>query len=141
MTPCRREDRLPLPPRALAARPRRPHHDVALPAALAGSRRRGAAGVLHRGGARRRGGRVPEQPRRWRKWLSLRGLLTGQALTLPFFAHRDLRRAVDRWFEDSPPDLTYVYSSSMAQYVLRRRGTVKVMHFAELDSDKWLQFA
>jgi len=84
---------------------------------------------------------APLLPRGWRKVASLRGLLTGQALTLPFFAHAGLRRVVDRWCRDRPPDLTYVYSSSMAQYVFRRRGGVKVMHFAELDSDKWQQFA
>ncbi len=84
---------------------------------------------------------APRLERRWRKLASLRGLLTGQALTLPFFALPDLRRITERWFRQEPPDLVYVYSSSMAQYVLGRRGCVKVMHFAELDSDKWQQYS
>lgn len=77
----------------------------------------------------------------WQKLLSLRGLLTGQALTLPFFRHRALQATVDHWLQNDPPDLIFVYSSSMAQHVLDRRGAKKVMHFAELDSDKWRQFA
>ncbi len=82
---------------------------------------------------------------RWQTLASMRGLLTGEALTLPFFRNRLLQQTVDRWLEgrDSGerPDLVYVYSSSMAQYVLGRRGPRKVMQFAELDSDKWRQFA
>jgi sugar transferase (PEP-CTERM/EpsH1 system associated) len=86
-----------------------------------------------------------------RKLASLRGLLRGKALTLPFFFDQRLQRAVDRWLAADPPDLVYVYSSSMAQYVLGsrvpgrrvpgRRGPVKVMQFAELDSDKFGQYA
>src|SRR5215510_5623729 len=55
---------------------------------------------------------APLLPRGWRKIASLRGLLTGQPLTLPFFAHAGLHRVVERWCRDRPPDLTYVYSSS-----------------------------
>jgi glycosyltransferase involved in cell wall biosynthesis len=35
----------------------------------------------------------------------------------------------------------YVYSSSMAQYVLGTEARSKLMQFAELDSDKWRQYA
>ncbi|MCA8975449.1 MAG: TIGR03087 family PEP-CTERM/XrtA system glycosyltransferase [Planctomycetes bacterium] len=75
-----------------------------------------------------------------RKLTSLRGLLTGEALTLPFFRHRQLDAAVRRWCAE-PPDLIYVYSSSMAQYAFDVAATAKVMQFAELDSDKWRQYA
>ncbi|MGE3175384.1 MAG: TIGR03087 family PEP-CTERM/XrtA system glycosyltransferase [Planctomycetota bacterium] len=84
---------------------------------------------------------APTLSRGRRRLTCARGLLTGEPLTLPFFAHADLRRVVDRWFRDDTPDLVYVYSSSMAQYALDRRGAVRVMHFAELDSDKWAQYA
>jgi sugar transferase (PEP-CTERM/EpsH1 system associated) len=83
---------------------------------------------------------APRLSRPLRRLLCLRGLLTGEALTLPFFRHRVLQAAVGGWLADRP-DLVYVYSSSMAQYVLGRRGPRKVMQFAELDSDKWLQYA
>ncbi|MBP8299282.1 MAG: sugar transferase, partial [Planctomycetes bacterium] len=60
---------------------------------------------------------APKLDRRVQKLTSLRGLLTGEALTLPFFRHRELHRAVRQWSE-APPDLVYVYSSSMAQYAM-----------------------
>ncbi|MFK7741300.1 MAG: TIGR03087 family PEP-CTERM/XrtA system glycosyltransferase [Planctomycetota bacterium] len=74
------------------------------------------------------------------KLLSLRGLLTGEPLTLPFFRSGALRRAVAEWTKQ-PPDLIYVYSSSMAQYALDVPAKAKVMQFAELDSDKWRQYS
>ncbi|MFN6193223.1 MAG: TIGR03087 family PEP-CTERM/XrtA system glycosyltransferase [Planctomycetota bacterium] len=73
--------------------------------------------------------------------LGLRGLLTGEPLTLPVFRHRDLARAVRSWCTPDPPDLIWVYSSSMAQYALDVPARAKVMQFAELDSDKWRQYA
>lgn len=84
---------------------------------------------------------APHLSRPMRKLTSMRGLLTGEALTLPFFRHRELAAAVRRWTAPSPPDLVFVYSSSMAQYVLDAPAKVKVMQFAELDSEKWCQYA
>ncbi|MEZ6036619.1 MAG: TIGR03087 family PEP-CTERM/XrtA system glycosyltransferase [Planctomycetota bacterium] len=83
---------------------------------------------------------APMLDRRTRKLTSLRGLLTGEALTLPFFRSGELRAAMTRWTA-TPPDLTYVYSSSMAQYALGRPARASLMQFAELDSDKWRQYA
>ena len=75
-----------------------------------------------------------------RQLASLRGLLSGEPLTVPFFRNRALAKAVSRWCA-TPPDLVFVYSSSMAQYALRCDAKARVMHFAELDSDKWRQYA
>jgi len=83
---------------------------------------------------------APRIDRRWRKLRSLFGLLTGEALTLPFFRVRALQHAVDRWLAEGI-DLVYVYSSSMALYVRGRTGPLRLMQFAELDSDKWRQYA
>ena len=83
----------------------------------------------------------PTLDRRIRKLTSLRGLLSGEPLTLPFFRSRRLAGAVDAWMRERPPDLVFVYSSSMAQYALPHAGPVRIMHFAELDSDKWRQYA
>jgi len=86
---------------------------------------------------------APRLSRRLAKVRSLRGLLTRQALTIPFFRNRELARDVDRWLEAAPPDVIYVYSSSMAQYALSPAAAraCRIMQFAELDSDKWAQFA
>jgi sugar transferase (PEP-CTERM/EpsH1 system associated) len=83
---------------------------------------------------------APRMSRRWRKLTSLRGLVTGEALTLPFFRDAALHAAMQRW-TTTPPDLVFVYSSSMAQYALLPPARAKVMQFAELDSDKWRQYA
>jgi len=83
---------------------------------------------------------APRLSRGTAKLASLRGLLTGEPLTLPFFRNAELQRAVNRWCEN-PPDLIYVYSSSMAQYAMKPKALAKVMQFAELDSDKWRQYA
>lgn len=83
---------------------------------------------------------APRLHRRLGKLLALRGLCSGEALTLPYFRHRALRRAV-AGFGDPAPDLVHVYSSSMAQYALDLPARAKVMQFAELDSDKWRQYA
>jgi polysaccharide biosynthesis protein PslH len=83
---------------------------------------------------------APRLDRRVQKLTSLRGLLTGEALTLPFFRSKELQRAVRTWSQQ-PPDLVYVYSSSMAQYAMHTPARAKVMQFAELDSDKWRQYA
>ena len=83
---------------------------------------------------------APHLSRPLRRLASLRGLLTGDALTLPFFHHRELHAAMRRWSE-TPPDLVFAYSSSMAQYAMSTPARAKVMHFAELDSDKWRQYA
>jgi sugar transferase (PEP-CTERM/EpsH1 system associated) len=84
---------------------------------------------------------APRIDRRRRSLASLRGLLTGEALTLPFFRVGALRRQVAAWLAHDPPELAWIYSSSMAQYVLDWRGGARVMQFAELDSDKWRQYA
>ena len=83
---------------------------------------------------------APRLRRGIRKLTSLRGLLTGEALTLPFFRDGALRAAAARW-STPPPDLVWVYSSSMAQYARAMPAAAKIMQFAELDSDKWRQYA
>lgn len=75
-----------------------------------------------------------------RKLASLRALLTGEPQSTVFFRNSELQATVDRWVSEAKPDLVYVYSSSMAQYVLHHHGLRRLMQFAELDSDKWRQF-
>lgn len=85
---------------------------------------------------------APVISRRTRKLTSLRALFTGQPLTLPFFAHAELTRTLADWVRHEPPDLIWVYSSGMAQFAMPFGAVpVRLMQFAELDSDKWAQFA
>ncbi len=72
------------------------------------------------------------------RWKTLPKLLGSTPLTLAVYGSRALQAEVD----DCVPrmDLAYAYSSSMGAFFLGHE-LPRVMHFAELDSDKWLQYA
>jgi sugar transferase (PEP-CTERM/EpsH1 system associated) len=77
---------------------------------------------------------------RWlRELASLPLLLTRRPLTLGVYGSSTLQRHVDSLIGGC--DLAYAYSSSMAAFLLPHTGLPRVMHFAELDSDKWRQYA
>ena len=69
---------------------------------------------------------------------SLPLLLTQKPLTLGYYGSRALQAEVDRRMGQT--DLVYAYSSSMGAFMLGHEPP-KVMHFAELDSDKWRQYS
>lgn len=75
---------------------------------------------------------------RRKKLTSMPLLLTRKPLTLGVYGSKTLQAAVDEHLESS--DFAYAFSSSMGAF-LTERGTPWVMHFAELDSDKWRQYA
>lgn len=80
----------------------------------------------------------PLDPRK-AKLRSLLGFMTGEALSLPYY--RDAAMAA--WVNGKLGEgirRTVVYSSAMAQYVMRAPGT-RVMDFVDMDSDKWRQYA
>jgi sugar transferase (PEP-CTERM/EpsH1 system associated) len=73
------------------------------------------------------------------KLASLPLLLTGKPLTLGAYGSRELQRVVD---ELAPScQVGYAYSSSMGAFLEPHTRLKRVMHFAELDSDKWRQYA
>lgn len=73
------------------------------------------------------------------KLASLPLLLTGKPLTLGAYGSRELQRVVD---ELAPScQVGYAYSSSMGAFLEPHKRLKRVMHFAELDSDKWRQYA
>jgi len=76
---------------------------------------------------------------RSRKLLALPLLATSTPLTLGVYGSRALQTAVDELCAEV--DLAYAYSSSMGAFLERHAGLARVMHFAELDSDKWRQYA
>ena len=79
-------------------------------------------------------------PRRARL-ASLAGLLTGEALTLPYYRDAGLRHWVDATIEREHIDAAVVFSSSMAQYVEGRTGLPTWVDFVDVDSAKWAQYA
>lgn len=66
-------------------------------------------------------------------------LLTQKPLTLGVYGSRELQAAVDALAPES--DLAYAYSSSMGAFLERHPRLPRIMHFGELDSDKWRQYA
>ena len=85
---------------------------------------------------------APMDPRA-RKLASLRGLLSGEALSLPYYRVPAMQRWVDETIERQRIDSVVVYSSTMAQFVdgERHRGLTRIVDFVDVDSDKWLQYA
>jgi sugar transferase (PEP-CTERM/EpsH1 system associated) len=72
------------------------------------------------------------------RWRALAALLGSRPLTLAVYGSRALQAEVDGCI--GAMDLAYAYSSSMGAFFLRH-DLPRVMHFAELDSDKWRQYA
>lgn len=66
-------------------------------------------------------------------------LATSRPLTLGVYGSRALQHEVDRLAASS--DLAYAYSSSMGAFLEPHAGLTRIMHFGELDSDKWRQYA
>lgn len=75
-----------------------------------------------------------------RKLRSLTGLLTGEALSLPYYRDDELAAWVDAKLA-AGIDAIVVYSSTMAQFVMQPDATRRIMDFVDIDSDKWLQYA
>ncbi|HEX6884561.1 MAG TPA: TIGR03087 family PEP-CTERM/XrtA system glycosyltransferase [Planctomycetota bacterium] len=72
------------------------------------------------------------------RWRALPALLGARPLTLAVYGSAALQAEVDRSI--GGVDLAYAYSSSMGAFFLRH-AKPRVMHFAELDSDKWRQYS
>jgi sugar transferase (PEP-CTERM/EpsH1 system associated) len=80
--------------------------------------------------------------RRVSRFTCMRGLLTGDALSVTYFRDRGLTEWVRGVLETIRPAVTFVYSSNMAPYVLDRPKTaVRVVDLVDVDSEKWLAFA
>ncbi len=83
---------------------------------------------------------LPLDPRRARL-RSLKGLLRGTALTLPYYADRRMKRWVARTVEERSIDAVLVFSSAMAQFVEPSWKMKKIIDFVDVDSDKWAQYS
>jgi len=73
---------------------------------------------------------------------SLRGLFTGEALSLPFHRHRTLQRWTRRVLRDVEPQHIVIFSGPMAQYVSGRvpAGAISVFDMVDVDSEKWRSY-
>ena len=80
--------------------------------------------------------------RRVAKLTCLRGLLTGESLSVTFFRDRGLTRWVRDVVERVRPQVIFVNSGNMAPYVLDlpKRET-RICDLADVDSEKWRAYA
>jgi len=81
---------------------------------------------------------------RLQKIKSLPYLLTGTALSVPYFYSPKLQGAIDKRLESTAIDAIICFSSPMAEYVFRatgQRAALTVMDFVDVDSDKWRMYA
>jgi sugar transferase (PEP-CTERM/EpsH1 system associated) len=77
------------------------------------------------------------------KLACLRGLLAGEPLSKAYFYNRGLDAWIKSLLLERRPERAFVCSSAMAQYVLDspHLPARTVMDFADVDSDKWRQYA
>ena len=71
---------------------------------------------------------------------SLPALATNQALTMPYYYDRGMTAWVGQRRRDQPVT-AFVYSSSMAQYVMDAPETPRIIDFVDVDSEKWRDYA
>jgi sugar transferase (PEP-CTERM/EpsH1 system associated) len=73
----------------------------------------------------------------------LGGALAGAPLSVARFRHPALERWIDHVLADVRPDVVYVYSSALAQYVTGRTRpeTRVVIDFVDADAEKWRAYA
>ena len=74
-----------------------------------------------------------------KKYKALPGLLTGEALTLPYYRNRRMQQWVETKLEADNIERVFVYSSAMAQYVAgpAYQHLHRVIDFVDVDSEKW----
>lgn len=75
------------------------------------------------------------------KLASLRGLLTGEALTLPYYRNAAMQRWVAQTAFRHDIRRVVVFSSSMAPYALSLPEVKPVVDFVDVDSAKWTRYA
>jgi len=75
------------------------------------------------------------------KLLSLRGLLTGEALSLPYYRDAGLQAWVDGTAARVGFDAIVVFSGVMAQYTRGLAGVKTLVDFVDVDSAKWRDYA
>ena len=72
---------------------------------------------------------------------SLRGLVSGEALSLPYYRDAGLRAWVEHTCGSVAIDRIVVFSSVMADYVSDMLSLPTLVDFVDLDSAKWTQYA
>ena len=73
---------------------------------------------------------------------STRALLNGAPMSVPYYFDRRMAEWVDALMTRIRPSSAYLFSSQMAQYVMKgQRPDRVIMDFVDVDSQKWLHYA
>lgn len=72
---------------------------------------------------------------------SLQGLLTGEALSLPYYKNQAMQDWVDQSIKKYKIKKVLVFSSVMAQFINDAHDVDMIVDFVDVDSDKWRQYA
>lgn len=83
---------------------------------------------------------LPLSPR-CAKLRSLRGILTAEALSVPYYYSKAMQAWVESILATRSVHGVFVFSSAMGQYVRDTEGVNRVIDFVDVDSDKWRQYA
>ncbi len=83
---------------------------------------------------------IPLDPRRARI-ASSRGLITGEALTFPYYRNSALRGWVASTLAQEDIAAQLAFSGCMAPYLAHRHPGPRVIDFIDVDSDKWARYA
>jgi polysaccharide biosynthesis protein PslH len=75
------------------------------------------------------------------KLRALAALVTGQPLSVAALNETKLHDAIHKKFAELRPDLIIVYSCNMAQFAEHFLDVPRIMHFGDIDSLKWRQYA
>lgn len=77
------------------------------------------------------------------KILSIRGLFTGEPLSVPYYRNRQIQNWVNDVLEQKKIDSVLIFSGVMAQYVTGKlnNDTPSVLDLEDVDSDKWRLYA
>ena len=73
----------------------------------------------------------------------LKGLLTGEAITLPYYFDKQMQSWAVDIVSQQAINKVFVFSSSMAQYCEHEdfNPLTRIIDFVDVDSDKWRQYA
>ena len=72
---------------------------------------------------------------------SLQGLLTGEALSLPYYKNQAMQDWVDNTIKIHSIKKVLIFSSVMAQFIKKTHDVEMFVDFVDVDSDKWRQYA
>ncbi|MCX7104217.1 MAG: TIGR03087 family PEP-CTERM/XrtA system glycosyltransferase [Methylococcales bacterium] len=75
------------------------------------------------------------------KLKSLKGFLTGEALSLPYYRSETMQHWVDSTITKNSISKVFIFSSVMAQFIKKTHDVEMFVDFVDVDSDKWRQYA